>query len=386
MKNKIYLALVLIILVLPLSGCWDKVELENRGFVISLGVDKLKEDKMNENLKTVYPNRYKITIGLPKLSSFGSKDGGGGDESKIIRKNLAPTVPGGMITANENVSERLDFSHTKVIVFGSDLLKDEQLLKEALDGLERVPDINRKILVVATGGEAEKILEAKSGNQPMVGLFVTKFYENNTKMAATTFKENLEKLIRQFRNNGCGIIPRIEIKDEEVSLEGAALIANYKLVGWLEPKDVTQLLFLREEGLGVELLTEFKDILLKFRVLKQDAKFDFSKVNDTLKLTISLNINGEIEEYIMSNQNLFDDNLLQQFEDLFEQQVNKDVENTLKSVQQKYDEDFFQFERLLNAKDYKLWQEYSPNWQQSYKNMEIEVTGKVNIKSLGITK
>lgn len=386
MKNKIYLALVLMILVLPLSGCWDKVELENRGFVISLGVDKLKEDKMNENLKTVYPNRYKITIGLPKLSSFGSKDGGGGDETKIIRKNLAPTVPGGMITANENVSERLDFSHTKVIVFGSDLLKDEQLLKEALDGLERVPDINRKILVVATGGEAEKILEAKSGNQPMVGLFVTKFYENNTKMAATTFKENLEKLIRQLRNNGCGIIPRIEIKDEEVSLEGAALIANYKLVDWLKPKDVTQLLFLREEGLGVELLTEFKDILLKFRVLEQSCKFSFSEANNKLKFIISLSIDGEIEEYIMSNQNLFDSDLLKQLESLFENQVNEDTANTLKSVQQSYDADFFQLEKLLYTKDYKLWQKYGQNWKQSYKDMDIEVVSKVNIRSLGITK
>lgn len=384
MKNRICLFLVLITLVLSLSGCWDKVELENRGFAISVGIDKLEK---NEDAKSTYPNRYKVAVALPKLSSFSSKEGGGSEEeARMIKKNLAPTVPGGMITANENTSERLDYSHIKLIIFGGNLLKDELLFKEALDGFERVSDINRRILITATGGEAEKIFDAKSGGQSMVGLFVTNFYENNSKKASTTFKENLEKLLIQLRDNGCGIIPRIEVKDEQVALEGAALIQDYKLVGWLTPKDITQILFLREDGMGVELLTKFNDILLKCRVLKQTADFDFTENNNKLKLIINLDVDGEIEEYIMSNKNLFDSKLLNEFQKLYEKQLNKDISDTLKKIQNDYDADFFHFEKLLNKKKYKLWEKYHQNWKEVYKNMEIEVISNVNIRSLGITK
>lgn len=384
MKNRICLILALITLILPLSGCWDKVELENRGFAISVGVDKLKEDGHTES---VYPNRYKVTIALPKLSSFGSKDGGGSEgEARMIKKNLAPTVLGGMITANENTSERLDYTHTKLIVFGSEFLKDEQMFRETLDGLERVSTINRKIMVVATGGEAEKIFEAKSGDQPMVGLFVTDFYENNSKKASTTFRENLEKLLIQLRNNGCAIIPRIEIKDEQVALEGAALIQDYKLVGWLDSKDTTQILFLREDGLGVELLTEYDGALLKCRVLNQTASFDFAESDNKLKLIIDLDADAEIEEYIMANKDLFKGELLKQLQQLYEKQLSEDVEDTLKRIRNDYNADFFHFEKLLYKKKYKLWEKYHQNWQEVYKNMEIEVKSNINIRSLGITK
>lgn len=384
MKSRIKFTCFSIILVFLITGCWDKVELENRGFAISVGVDKL-EQQNTENSK--YPNRYEITISVPKLSSFASK-GGGGDEkdAKMIKKNLAPTVPGGMVTANETTSERLDYSHTKVIVFGSELLKDEILFREALDGLERIQDINRKILVLATGSKAEKIFSAKSGNQPLIGLFVSDFYENNTKKSSSSFKQNLEKLLVQLKDNGCAILPRIEVKDEQIALEGAALIKDFKLVGWLSAEEVTQLLFLRQEGMGVELLTPFKDILLKARVLKQTADFEFSEIENKLKMTINIDVKAEIEEYIMSDKSLFDSQLLKQFGDMYEKELNSDIENTLNSVKEQYNTDFFHFEKLLNKKDYKLWQKYSQNWNATFKNMEIEVSSDVNIKNLGITK
>lgn len=382
MKNKSKLIIILS-LIFVLTGCWDKVELENRGFAISVGVDKLNE--MTEP-KSMYPNRYQITLALPKLSSFAANDSASSDEARLIKKNVAPTVPGGMITANENISERLDYSHIKLIIFGADLLKDKLLFKEALDGIERVNNINRQVLIMATGSKAEQIFTAKSGNRPLVGFFVSDFYKNNSEKSATTFVESFEDLLKQLRDNGCAIVPRIEVKDEELALEGAALIKDYSIVGWLSTEQTSQYLFLNQTGMGIELLAPYNDILLKCRVLNQSADFKFSEFNNNLKLTINIDLVGEIEEYIFSDIELFNNTLLKEFETLFEQQLNQNIKSMLQQINEQYKTDFFHMEQKLSKKNYKLWQKYSQDWQQSYENMDIEIISNVRIKGLGTTK
>lgn len=384
MKRKINMLILLVLIMSTFTGCWDKIELESRGFAISIGVDKLEKDKTSNDI-SVYPNRYSVTLALPKLSNFSSK-GSGGEESKIIKKIKAVTVPGGMITANDNTSQSLNYSHSKIIVFGSELLKDEKLFKEALDGLERIHDINRKVIITATDGKAEEVLSAKSGNEPLVGLFVSSFYDNNTNTAATTFREDLEDLLKQLRWNGCALIPKISVKDDQVSLEGACIIKDYVLLDWLTPEETSSCLFISEKASGMELLTLYKDVLLKCRVLKQNTKLSFSENNNKLKMTIDIKIDGEIEEYILSDKELFDSKLLKEFGHLYEKELKKNLEKTYKKIQKEYKVDFFHIDQALSKVDYELWQKYSDNWQKNYEAMEIEVSANVDIKSLGITK
>ncbi len=378
---KIKLLIPIILLLFILTGCWDNVELENRGFAISIGVDKI--DKDEEGLSP-YPNRYSLILALPKLSNFSSK--GGGDETKVLKKNLAVTIPGGMITANENTSQDLDFSHSKVIIFGSKLLKDEKLFREALDGLERIHDINRKIIMLATDNKVEDVLSAKSGNEPLVGIFVSEFYNNNKNKNATTFRVDLEDLLKQLRDNGCAVIPKISVKEEQVILEGAAILKDFALIGWLTPSETTQMLYMGQEGRGVELVTPYNDILLKCRILEQKTNYKFSENNNKLKLTINIKIMGEIEEYILAEKEIFDNKLLKEFGKLFEKEIERDLKKTINKFQVEHKGDFLHLENYLRRKDYELWQKYSKDWQKNYENMEIEVIGNVNIKDIGITK
>ena len=54
------------------SGCWDKFEPEERGFVTAMGIDKTKDSKFN------------ICVEVPALNIFeekGGKDGGDEEEN-----------------------------------------------------------------------------------------------------------------------------------------------------------------------------------------------------------------------------------------------------------------------------------------------------------------
>ena len=65
------LVLVLLLCVVLLAACWDKVEIEDRLFVLGIGVDKAKEEE-----KLQPTDRYAINFVSPIVAAL--KDGGGG--------------------------------------------------------------------------------------------------------------------------------------------------------------------------------------------------------------------------------------------------------------------------------------------------------------------
>ena len=66
---------ILILALLLLTGCWDMIEIEERGFIIGASID-LKE-KISENRYVV-----EITDQLAISSAFGPSQGGAGSDSE----------------------------------------------------------------------------------------------------------------------------------------------------------------------------------------------------------------------------------------------------------------------------------------------------------------
>jgi len=382
MKSKFFIACFLIVILL--TGCWDSIELDDRGFAISIGIDKISE----ENKENAHPqDKYSVTVSIANIASFASKEGNvEDDKARLLRTNTNETVNGALLIANDNVSEQVDYSHTKLLILGEELLKDEELLKEALDSIERLHKMSQNLIVMCCEGNVEEILKANSGSQSMVGLFVENFYKNNSKQISNTFKINIQQLVKSLRENSCAIIPKIGLKEEFISIEGAGIIQDFKFAGWLTPDETTQYILFREEGEGVELLASYEHELIRCRVDKQNIHFRFEERDGKLVFKPRLIINGKVEEHILMGENIFNSQALQKMEDTFEQEVKKQYETILKDIQSKYEKDIFNVRELLHHNDYKLWKKYGEDWNKTYKEMIFDMELEVSIKSVGVTK
>ncbi len=47
-KRRAFLAILIVFLAFLLSGCWDRVEIEDRGYILALGVDKYDPSDLNK--------------------------------------------------------------------------------------------------------------------------------------------------------------------------------------------------------------------------------------------------------------------------------------------------------------------------------------------------
>ena len=67
-KSKIKVVLYQIMLIVLLTGCWDKVEINERAFVSVIGIDKYTQEGNNVPLEL---ERFEVTYLYPNLKAIG---------------------------------------------------------------------------------------------------------------------------------------------------------------------------------------------------------------------------------------------------------------------------------------------------------------------------
>jgi hypothetical protein len=150
-----------------LSACRDRVQLEDRGFVLALGID-------------LQDNKIVVTA-----CEAGSND----KEVQSIKKGLGNNFTEAFSDANKNTNKKLYIGHMKVVVFGKNLIENQICAEEILKELERA-DLSRKIIVLAAEKTAaDEIKDPRDGQN--FGAYVSKYFKNNH-IKAKTLEEAID--------------------------------------------------------------------------------------------------------------------------------------------------------------------------------------------------
>ncbi len=428
------------ILTFMLTACWDSVELENRGFVIAMGIDRFdpsksdkeaeqknnkedkKEDKDKKNneednaaskdsltglskqsgepskdngskMESVgakfedgkQNKRYTVTMALPNLSAIVG-NGGGEDEAKSIKKADSETV-GGAIRIVDTVSgQKLYFGHSKACIFGKDILKDKTLFKEALDFLERNDGISRKIIILAAEETAEDMLGFEPLGEPLIGMFITKFFRNNSNAVAVTYRLTLEKLVSQLRETSCAIVPEIKILGNEAKISGASVIKDYELAGHLNDEQTRGYLWFKGDADGAEITAQLENRFIPIRIEKCRSNVSFKEEDDKIKCYLKVSAEGTLEEYSIGDSSLFSDEMLSDLEIMYERIIEKEIKETEGLFKNNYKADGFGYKGLIKKLNYDLYNKSIADWDSAFNKTEIVANINVTIRNTGAIK
>ncbi|EKN71608.1 hypothetical protein BABA_00345 [Neobacillus bataviensis LMG 21833] len=106
--------MLIFIIVFPLTGCWDREELEDKSYVIGIGLDHSK-----------HKGKIKVTMLLAN-PEVGSMQGGGGSTEKpreIISFDANDFIAA-KVTANAIISRIISYDLLRIIVVSEELAKD----------------------------------------------------------------------------------------------------------------------------------------------------------------------------------------------------------------------------------------------------------------------
>ncbi len=373
-KNRTLFILMLVGLMFILTGCWDSTELNDRHVVLELALDKA-EDAENRIGQESY---YEVTYTIPDIKKLSGKESLA-DDVKTAMVTISPTLVDSVDEMEARTQNTITFDHVKAVILGEELLQDKQLFENAINSLSRNIEFSRGTNILAVQGKASEITKGENYQNPILGLYIMRYFNNSEKGAGNAKQQTLGNLVKETQNTGVTTLPLIS-NDEKgtVNIGGAAIIKDYELVGWLSEDEVRGMSLINGNIEGMPLVIEHKGEYLTYTVRKKESKIKFTDEGHVVA-KINILLRGNVTEGLSAmNSEIFNKEDIEAIQIALSNKINEKIKNVLRK-EEELGTDFLNIGLELYRKKPELWEKY----QDSKTNMEVGFNTKVIIENTG---
>lgn len=163
-------------MVLNLTACWSKIELDELTFIYGMFIDAGKE-----------PGMVEVTISspLPNRLMSGTQGGSGAGDGKAYSSvsKAAATIPEAVILIQKDLSRRLEISHLKIVVIGKEYAR--QGIGDMLEWFKRQPEIPLGTYIMAAPGRAQEITKLSPIFEQLPDQVLNNFAKENLTFSTT---------------------------------------------------------------------------------------------------------------------------------------------------------------------------------------------------------
>lgn len=235
-----------IMLSLLISGCWDRLELQERHFVLAVAIDKadegLKPKQSKEMTRVenfIQPHGHKLyRLSLQLLQVKPNSNNSEGTKNGKTSTNVISTTGESMAEMLWDMlgqsNKTLWFEQVQTIIISEAAVKQGGL-QPLIDFFARGQEVRWLTKIVITPGEARPLLEYKPPNGEPSGIFIAnslRMYGKSTHLAG--WHTDLGDISTSHDNQSRVLMTRIELVDNMVKLGGMALFKAGKLIGYAD--------------------------------------------------------------------------------------------------------------------------------------------------------
>lgn len=367
-----------------LTGCWNRIEINDIAIVSAIGLDLVEGDKLRLSLQVAIP------------SKLGSTGGGGGESGKstIIISETGATVSEAYRNIQGKLPRRIFFSQSRVLLIGEDLAKKG--VSNIIDFHTRYAEPRINSFIMFTKGKASVVInsmpkfesisaeETKELAKLNVGLKI--YVRDFLNMLLT---DGLEPFAPQFR------LEPLEVNTKNKTgkiqaVNGVAVFKKDKLIGWMDAVETRGLLWLRNEVktgvITIKVPKEDGGGNISTEIFRTDTKIVPILKNGKLKLTI--NVIAELSVIENDSQlTMFDTKVIKDIQRDIEKEIRDRVQLVVDIMQKEYQSDIFGFGQYVYKKYPKEWNtNYKKNWEQEFAQLEVTIKPKAFVRRVGLIK
>ncbi|MCY6484082.1 Ger(x)C family spore germination protein [Clostridium aestuarii] len=357
------LLIILILFSVFLTGCWDYLDIDKRSIVISIGVDKVKDNIEFSG---------EVAKLLPEMGERGGSPQGTNVYTDL---SYGKTFEEARIDFNRRRPHPTFLGATRVVVFGSNLAQEG--IEPYLNRINKTYDYRKTLLAVVSREPPNQIFATSIENDLSVGFLIENTVNFLAKNGSALYKTIGEMLSDIALNEVGYVLPYIGIDKRDIKYLGLAVMKDSKLVGTIDIKDSDGLLYLLAKNpLLTEVMTSPKneENKISFKTSIKNRKIKTKYVNKKIVINISLDLNARLRyQYFIEPISSGD---IKQLETMISNKVKKDIENILERTQEDYECDILGFARYFRADNSTVYKQIK--WSEEYPKAEINVS--VNTK------
>lgn len=369
---KRFCILLLIASTLLLGGCWNYREMEKLSIVTGFAIDKSTQG-----------HKYHMTFEFLDLS--GQQVG-----SKLLETE-GDTVFDAVRNAIGKSQKKLLFSECKVVVISKDLASEG--ITPLLDFISRDTEPRLTITpIISEEKTAAEILQQKPVTDQLICLEIDQMLAQNSSSLSEAPRVKLYQVNNMLGGEGTSLIlPAIKVTKEQTAttleLAGTVFFKKDKLTGFLDRDQSKFLLFIKDQIHGGVLLTnpDSGNGKITLEILGNQTKITPVIKNNLLSIKIDIKMVCALgEDQTSKNYSTVDG--IKKVEKSAEKALETGVLDLIKSAQTQHGSDIFGFGNLVYQNDPQWWEQAKPNWDQTFRTLNVSVAADVKINNTAVVK
>jgi len=389
MKQKFIVVILTIFIVLPVTGCWSRRELNTLAIAAAIGIDKSD-------------NQYRVSIQIVNPSEISTSKGGSGYQTPVT---VYTTSANSLFEAIEKMatvaSRKVFLAHLRVVVISEALAREG--IGPAIDFLVRDPEIRDEDLytLIAKGVSAEETLKVLTHLEkiPAMKMFgslkiLDKYWAPTSANKVTDFTFDLIDRYTQ------PAIAGIEIKGEKgkgntkdnvesvkpptrLLIQGTAVFNKDKLIGWLDETESKGFNLITDRvKKAAEHLTCPNGGIMAINILRTKTKITGHIENGEPRIGVELRMVGNVAE-VQCDMDLTQPKTIIQVQKAGEEQFLKIIQVALDKAQHEFKSDILGFGEALHRSNPSKWRKIEQNWTEIYPNVPVKVKTVLKLQNIG---
>ncbi|MNC03327.1 Spore germination protein A3 precursor [compost metagenome] len=265
-KNRIYFergsdmlkkrTLILSALLIPyiLTGCWDRMELNELSITSASAIDATPEGRWVVSFQIIIPSAI--------TAAAGKAGGANGHVPVVVYSTEGATIKDADSKSYLEAPRKLYFGHNSILVIGEEAAKKG--FSQMVDLYIRNSQSRETVSIVIASGDGRSILEQLMSTQPISGIGMERILEKQERYLSKIPQIRMYEFIKhQLSPSHSVLVPEITISgSKEVTsleqlnqttvpsklrLKRAAIVKNNKLVGWMSENEALGVAFLGDK-------------------------------------------------------------------------------------------------------------------------------------------
>lgn len=371
-----------------LGGCWDRVEIDQRGFVVGVAIDKPKQDEDGDGIKP--HDRYRVTyqIVIPSgIRESNAKKGAGRTYFNITTQERSLSAVAAKMS--QETSRQPFMEHLKTIIVSSDMATHNGGLSDLFDYFLRDKYMRRSAHVIISGGEAKQLLEIEVPNEPLPALYLSEFERNRRSSSYISPQIRIGDVHEKLLRFETFLIPLVTYKNKQAAtFDSVAVIdgRTNRMAGAMEEEDAQSLNFLRGTIEGGALEFKLGGEAATFQI--ENGTSDIALVgndpeNPEFRIRIhvigALNESSAILDYTKAST-------LDEAQVAIAAVIDDRCENTIRKLQRGMKKDAIGLGTFLYHNHYRFWKKVHEEWdngRNAFSHATIRVQSDVFIRRSG---
>lgn len=392
MKGSIRFPVFFLCVLLLLTGCWNRREINELAFVVAIGIDKLKERE----------GGYQISFQVVNPSEVAMQEGSPNSAPVTVYKATGDTIFEALRNASRVSPRRFFVGAVRLFVIGEDLAREG--IKDLFDLVDRDHEMRRTLTVlVARDSEAETILETLTPMEKIPTNRILNTLEVTEKALAENFKVDRDQVANALMSKGrAPAISGIRVtgkkqfgekveNTQEVEpksvlyFDGIGIFKAGKLIGWLESTKARGLLWTQEKVKNPVVKLDCKDKAggIVVEIYRSKAKIEPKLENKKPVIHITINTEGSFGE-TRCPVDLTKPEEIYKVEEKLQQVIYNEIQTAVKTAQTKKS-DIFGFGEELHRAQPAEWKKIEKKWSDLFATAKVMINVEAHIRRTGLT-